>query len=65
MKKRKRKKTAAFYWPNPDGSKSKRKLPAIDKVTLDLIENALRNARNEMDAVLFRSAMSPVIGSTS
>lgn len=33
----------------------------IDKITLDIIENALRNARNEMDAVLFRSAMSPVI----
>ena len=35
MKKRKRKKTAAFYWPNPDGSKSKRKLPAIDHVAAD------------------------------
>src|SRR3982751_3845502 len=33
----------------------------IDPVTLDIIENALRNARHEMDAVLFRSAMSPVI----
>ncbi len=33
----------------------------LDTVTLDLIENALRNARHEMDAVLFRSAMSPVI----
>ena len=33
----------------------------IDTVTLDLIENALSNARHEMDAVLFRSAMSPVI----
>ena len=33
----------------------------IDIVTLDLIENALSNARHEMDAVLFRSAMSPVI----
>jgi N-methylhydantoinase B len=33
----------------------------VDKITLDIIENALRNARNEMDAVLFRSAMSPVI----
>ncbi len=34
---------------------------ALDTITLDLIENALRNARHEMDAVLFRSAMSPVI----
>ena len=34
---------------------------SLDPVTLDLIENALSNARHEMDAVLFRSAMSPVI----
>ena len=33
----------------------------IDPVTLDIIEGALKNARFEMDAVLFRSAMSPVI----
>ena len=33
----------------------------LNVITLDLIENALRNARHEMDAVLFRSAMSPVI----
>src|SRR6516225_9510478 len=33
----------------------------LDTVSLDLIENALRNARHEMDAVLFRSGMSPVI----
>ncbi len=33
----------------------------LDPITLDLIENALRNARHEMDAVLFRAAMSPVI----
>jgi N-methylhydantoinase B len=33
----------------------------VDKITLDIIENALRNTREEMDAVLFRSAMSPVI----
>ena len=31
---------------------------AVDGVTVDLIENALRNAREEMDAVLFRTAMS-------
>lgn len=36
-------------------------MPEIDKITLDIIENALRNARDEMDSVLFRSAMSPVI----
>lgn len=40
----------------------KRPVPKnFDKITLDIIENALRNARHEMDAVLFRSAMSPVI----
>jgi N-methylhydantoinase B len=35
--------------------------PTIDPVTLDIIENALRNARIEMDATLFRTAMSPGI----
>lgn len=34
---------------------------AVDGVTVDIIENALRNAREEMDAVLFRTAMSPGI----
>ncbi len=34
---------------------------AIDPVTLDIIENALRNARLEMDATLVRTAMSPGI----
>jgi N-methylhydantoinase B len=33
----------------------------VDPITLDIIENALRNAREEMDAVLFRTAMSPGI----
>ena len=33
----------------------------LDPITLDIIENALRNARYEMDAVLFRTAMSPGI----
>ena len=33
----------------------------VDPVDLDIIENALRNARHEMDAVLFRIAMSPGI----
>jgi N-methylhydantoinase B len=33
----------------------------VDGVTVDLIENALRNTREEMDAVLFRTAMSPGI----
>ncbi|AUN32176.1 hydantoinase B/oxoprolinase family protein [Niveispirillum cyanobacteriorum] len=34
---------------------------SIDPVTLEVIENALRNARIEMDATLVRTAMSPGI----
>ncbi len=37
------------------------KTVAIDPVTLDIIENALRNARVEMDTTLVRTAMSPGI----
>jgi N-methylhydantoinase B len=33
----------------------------VDPVTLDIIENALKNARVEMDATLFRTALSPGI----
>ena len=33
----------------------------LDPVTLDIIENAMRNARIEMDATLVRTAMSPGI----
>ena len=33
----------------------------VDPVDLDIIENSLRSARFEMDAVLFRTAMSPGI----
>jgi N-methylhydantoinase B len=33
----------------------------VDPVTLDIVENALKNARVEMDATLFRTAMSPGI----
>ncbi len=33
----------------------------VDSITLDILENALKNARVEMDAVLFRTAMSPGI----
>ncbi|BFM07677.1 hydantoinase B/oxoprolinase family protein [Halioxenophilus aromaticivorans] len=33
----------------------------VQGVTVDLIENSLKNAREEMDAVLFRTAMSPGI----
>ena len=33
----------------------------VDPVTLDIIKNALRNARMEMDATVFRTAMSPGI----
>lgn len=37
-----------------------RRVP-VDTVTIDIIESALRNARFEMDTVLFRTAMSPGI----
>src|ERR1700755_1771624 len=33
----------------------------VDTVTIDIVESALRNARFEMDTVLFRPAMSPGI----
>lgn len=33
----------------------------VDPVTVDIIENALRNIREEMDVTLFRTAMSPGI----
>src|SRR5215207_5363917 len=33
----------------------------IDHVTLDIIENALKNIRHEMDRVLVTTAVSPVI----
>lgn len=36
-------------------------LNEIDSITLDIIENALKNARFEMDAVLYRAAMSPIV----
>ena len=55
---------AAVPYPVPREEKrsaARAAASSLDPVTLDLIENALRNARHEMDAVLFRSAMSPVI----
>lgn len=33
----------------------------VDLITLDLVENGLKNARNEMDEVLYRTALSPGI----
>ncbi|HJM70977.1 MAG TPA: hydantoinase B/oxoprolinase family protein, partial [Gammaproteobacteria bacterium] len=33
----------------------------LDPITLDVIENSMFSARWEMDAVLFRTAMSPGI----
>lgn len=35
--------------------------PKVDPITLDIIENALKNARFEMDGVVVRIALSPVI----
>lgn len=36
-------------------------MTALDSITVDIIENALKNIKEEMDVTLFRSAMSPVI----
>ena len=33
----------------------------LDTVTVDIFENALRNARNEMDTLMTRTTMSPAI----
>jgi len=33
----------------------------IDSITVDILENALKIIKDEMDVTLFRSAMSPVI----
>ena len=35
----------------------------VDGITVDLIENALKNAREEMDALVSRTALSPGIES--
>jgi len=43
------------------GNKKAFKKVKVDTVTIDIIESALRNARYEMDTVLFRTAMSPGI----
>ena len=37
----------------------------LDPITLDIVENALRNARDEMDAVLFRTPCRRVSGSST
>ena len=42
-------------------NKQRMKKVKVDSVTIDIIESALRNARFEMDTVLFRTAMSPGI----
>jgi len=42
-------------------NKKKLKKVKVDPITLDLIGSALRNARVEMDATLFRTALSPGI----
>ena len=44
-----------------EGNKKPFKKAAIDAITLDIIESAIRNARFEMDATVFRTAMSPGI----
>jgi N-methylhydantoinase B len=37
------------------------KTEKIDLITLDIIENALKNARYEMDAIVYSTAMSPMV----
>ena len=37
---------------------------AVDTVTLEIIENTLRMVRHEMDAVMFRASISPMIRET-
>jgi N-methylhydantoinase B len=49
--------SAQIVQPN----KKKMRRIKVDSVTIDIIESALRNARFEMDTVLFRTAMSPGI----
>jgi N-methylhydantoinase B len=43
------------------GNKKPLRRVKVDTVTIDIVESALRNARFEMDTVLFRTAMSPGI----
>jgi N-methylhydantoinase B len=43
----------------PSAAKTKR--VKVDPITMDVIENALKNARYEMDATLFRTSVSPSI----
>lgn len=42
-------------------AKAKKEAKQLDTVTVDIFENALRNARNEMDALMTRTTMSPAI----
>ena len=44
-----------------DMSEAVEKDEQLDTVTVDILENALRNARNEMDTLLTRTTMSPAI----
>ena len=46
---------------NQDESEAVEKDQQLDTVTVDILENALRNARNEMDTLLTRTTMSPAI----
>lgn len=46
---------------NQEKSEAVEKDQQLDTVTVDIFENALRNARNEMDTLLTRTTMSPAI----
>ncbi len=54
------KKAASKSAPKSAGKTAKKRIK-IDPITMDVIENALKNARYEMDATLFRTSVSPSI----
>lgn len=46
---------------NPMGARQAFREVDLDPITVDIIEGVLRNARDEMDAIVYRTAMSPGI----
>jgi hypothetical protein len=52
-----------LIWPADEGKLSHE--PQVDPITLDIIENALKNARFEMDNVVVRIALSPACANST
>lgn len=52
-----------LIWKTDDNTQPTVSAPGteLDTVTVDIFENALRNARNEMDTLMTRTTMSPAI----